>query len=288
MARTIDEAFDTLVGRLTPTGPETTTAASHRTSIEECLKSNFGMTNFFRSGSFGYGTSVSGFSDVDYFAVIPASKLQQNSNTSLEQIRGVLQRRFPTTRVHVNSPAVVVPFGSSLSEQHEIIPAHYLRDVRGYRTYGIPDRSGGWMVGAPDAHAAYLDREHRRLSERAKPLIRLVKSWKYQSKVRIGSFYLEMRIAEYCSQESSIIYRIDMLRALQWLQRSYLSDMRDLTGISEPFSAGSSIDQAVALGLLNTAISHAANALGAETNGRISEAFAQWDQVFNGQFPGYY
>jgi hypothetical protein len=26
------------------------------------------------------------------------------------------------------------------SEQHEIIPAHYLKDVNGYRTFGIPIR----------------------------------------------------------------------------------------------------------------------------------------------------
>ena len=36
------------------------------------------MTNFFRSGSFGYGTSVSAYSDVDYFAVIPSVNLKKD------------------------------------------------------------------------------------------------------------------------------------------------------------------------------------------------------------------
>jgi hypothetical protein len=45
------------------------------------------------------GTSVSGYSDVDYFAVIPAGRLQENSDASLAQIQAVLQRRFPNTRV---------------------------------------------------------------------------------------------------------------------------------------------------------------------------------------------
>jgi hypothetical protein len=79
MATTVDEAFIALTGRLTPTGTETGAAASHRASIEECLRSNFGMTSFFRSGSFGYGTSVSGYSDVDYFAVVPPARPNQNS-----------------------------------------------------------------------------------------------------------------------------------------------------------------------------------------------------------------
>src|SRR6266851_402302 len=102
MAKTVDDAFNELISRLTPTGSETATAASHRGSIEECLRTNFGMTSFFRSGSFGYGTSVSGYSDVDYFAVIPSARLQQNSDASLAQIQIALQRRFPNTRAHVD------------------------------------------------------------------------------------------------------------------------------------------------------------------------------------------
>jgi hypothetical protein len=288
MAKTVDDAFNELIGRLTPSGTESAAATSHRASIEQCLQSNFGLTSFFRSGSFGYGTSVSGYSDIDYFAVVPAARLHQNSDTSLQQLRGILQQRFATTRVRVNSPAVAVPFGTSQSEQHEIIPAHYLRDVRGYRTFGIPNRTAGWMIAAPDAHAAYVNAQQRRLFEKVKPLIRLVKAWKYYSKVPIGSFYLEMRAAEYASNETAIVYRIDMCHVLQWLQRSNLNDMPDPTGISEAFSAGPWLERSAALTALNTAIVMASNALSAETSGHIAEAFAYWDRVFNGKFPGYY
>lgn len=287
MANTVDDAFNELISRQTPTGTETAAAASHRASIEECLRTNFGLTSFFRSGSFGYGTSVSGYSDIDYFAVIPSARLQQNSDTSLAQIQAVLQRRFPSTRVHVNSPAVVVPFGTTPSEQHEIIPAYYLRAVSGYRRFGIPNRAAGWMIGAPDAHAAYVDGQHRRLYEKVKPLIRLVKAWKYYSNVSIRSFYLEMRTAEYTTHESSIVYRIDTRNALQWLQRSNLNDMPDPTAISEAFSARSYSDQLTARAAIDTAIGHANNALTAESSGRIGEAFRQWDRVFNGHFPKY-
>src|SRR5437879_3757109 len=106
MARTTDEAFDQLLSWLTPTTAESTSAASHRTNIEQCLKTHFGMTNFFRSGSFGYGTSVSGYSDVDYFAVFPTANLKQNSNVTLNAVATALRTRFPNTNVRVESPAV--------------------------------------------------------------------------------------------------------------------------------------------------------------------------------------
>ena len=95
-------------------------------------------------------------------------------------------------------------------------------------------------------------------------------------------------LAEYASKETTIIYRIDVRGALQWLQQSALNDMPDPTGLSDPFSAGSYYEKQTALASINTAVGHAVNALAAETNGRIGDAFHYWDKVFNGRFPGYY
>jgi hypothetical protein len=71
MATTVEEGFRIFHQRLTPTATETAAAKSHRATIEACLKNNFEITRFFRTGSFGNGTSVRNFSDVDYFASIP-------------------------------------------------------------------------------------------------------------------------------------------------------------------------------------------------------------------------
>lgn len=75
MAKTVDEGFRIFHGWLTPTVTETATAKNHRASIEGCLKSNFDISRFFRTGSFGNGTSIRGYSDVDYFASIPNKHL---------------------------------------------------------------------------------------------------------------------------------------------------------------------------------------------------------------------
>jgi tRNA nucleotidyltransferase (CCA-adding enzyme) len=83
MPRTIDEGFRDFLKQLTPTGTETQAAKNHRASIESCLKNNFGLKRFVRIGSFGNGTSISGFSDVDYLACLPSEQLSQSSNYSL-------------------------------------------------------------------------------------------------------------------------------------------------------------------------------------------------------------
>jgi hypothetical protein len=76
---TTDEAFRVFLTRLTPSQTETEAAKSRRKSIEDCLTTNFEMMRFFRSGSFGSGTSVRGYSDVDYFASIPKKYLNPSS-----------------------------------------------------------------------------------------------------------------------------------------------------------------------------------------------------------------
>jgi len=127
MPRTIDEGFRDFLTRLTPSSLESVAASSHRASIETRLKNDFGLLRFFRTGSFGNGTSISGFSDVDYFASLPHDQLTQSSNYTLTKVRNALDARFPYTAVRVNCPAVKVPFGTTTSEVTEVVPADFVR-----------------------------------------------------------------------------------------------------------------------------------------------------------------
>lgn len=288
MANTVEEGFNVLLSWLTPSSGETQAAASHRASIEACLKSNFGMTRFFRSGSFGHHTSVSGFSDVDYFAVIPTEKLRADSSSTLQQIRSVLANRFPATGVTVRSPAVVVPFGTSQSERHEITPADYIRATTSqHSVYDIPDRAGGWMKASPSAHNAWVNAANLKLNNRLKPLIRLVKAWNFYRDVGIRSFYLELRTTEYALRESIILYKYDFSGVLRHLRAKSLAGMQDPLGVSGLVFPGSSAISAGALSKIDTAITRASSALEAEKVGNVRGAFEWWNKVFADGFPSY-
>lgn len=287
MPTTVPAAFDMLHTWLVPTASETQTAASHRASIEACLKSNFGMTSFFRSGSFGHGTSIRTVSDVDYMAVIPAGNLADNSSTALENVKAALAKRFPNTSVHIRNPAVVVPFGSGPAERHEITPGYYIEKVDGYNVYGISNRTGGWMRTSPSAHGAWINDINDNLSKKLKPLIRFMKLWNFKRSGRIRSFYLELRTGEYASGENTIVYSIDMLATLRHLRNKGLAQMQDpmkITGYISPCTDTAKQD---ALSRIDTAIGRAEKAREAESDGRISQAFEYWKLVFDGYFPEY-
>ena len=289
MAKTVDEGFREFHGTLTPTRGESQAAKSHRASIETCLKNSFEITRFFRTGSFGNGTSIRGYSDVDYFACIPTKNLKQNSVTTLQEVREVLIDRFQDTDISIRTPAVKVRFGTDASESTEVVPADFIqRDKDGNHIYKIADGDGGWKRSSPDAHNNYVDEVDRKLGDKVKPLVRLLKTWKYYRDVPIQSFYLEMRVAKYASQEEFIAFSWDVRNILKLLWDNQLAALQDPKGISGYISPCSSEAQkSDALSKLKTAFTRSEKAWEAEKAGKINDAFYWWDLVFARRFPSY-
>ncbi|HEY4788137.1 MAG TPA: hypothetical protein VIH57_18915 [Bacteroidales bacterium] len=290
MAKTISEAFNNFHTWLTPNTGETEALKKHRESISSCLKSNYSLTGFFRTGSIGNGTSINGYSDTDYFAVIPTDKLKQNSSSTLTAIKVTLDTRFPSTGVYVDSPAIVCPFGTRASEITEIVPADYIHKSNGYNVYEIPDTNGGWMKASPDAHNEYVRSANSKqgIANKVKPLIRFIKAWKYYRNVPINSFYLELRVTKYALGESCIEYPYDIRALFKYLIDIKLADLQDPMGVSgliSPFI--SETQKQDSLSKLNTALTRATNANDCEQAGKIQDAFYWWNLLYDNNFPSY-
>jgi len=290
MPRTINEGFDDFHDHLKLVASESEAVKNHRVSIEACLKSNFGMNRFFKTGSIGNGTNVNGYSDTDYFAGIPRENLKENSATTLRQVKEALEARFSTTSgIRVDSPAVIIPFGTKTSETTEIIPADYMRTENGVNIYDIPDGSGGWMKSSPKAHNDYVTGINLKLNCKVKPLIRFIKAWKFYNNAPISSFYLEMRTAKFASGETSILYSYDIRNIFRKLVDNDLASMNNPSGIAGSIEAcRSETERTDALSKLNTALNRADKARDAEDANNIKDAFDWWNLIFNYKFPSYY
>jgi hypothetical protein len=250
---------------------------------------NLGLTRFARIGSFGNGTSISGYSDVDYLAVLPSNQVTPSSTYSLTKVRDVLANRFPFTGVRVGCPAIVVPFGTSIAETTEVVPGDYRHTKDGYKVYEIADCSGGWMKASPDAHNNYVRAIDEKLNRKVRPLIRFAKAWKYFRDVPLSSFYLELRIAKYASSEKYIVYDWDLRNIFKMLLDSELSSLQDPMGVSGYIPAASTeIRRRDALSKVETAFIRAEKARAAAGLGDVKVAFEWWDLVFANQFPSYY
>jgi hypothetical protein len=289
MVTTVDGGFRDFLSRLTPLGGESNAAKKHRKSIQDCLSGNFGLHRFFRSGSFGNGTSIRRYSDVDYFASIHSDSVPDSSTWFLTKVRNALDERFPNTGVHVSTPAVVVPFGTDGCETTEVVPAKYVgKTDADHAIYKIADGSGGWMKASPEAHGAYVKAVDSELGGKVRPLVRFLKAWKYFRNVDLCSFYLELRCAKYASGESTIVYSVDVRRVLKLLWDNQLAAMHDPQGVSGyVYACSTDAKKEAALSKLETALYRANKAWEAESDEDIEEAFRQWNLVFNAKFPAY-
>lgn len=289
MPRSIEQGFNDFLTNIKATAAETSATVSHRASIKACLESNFGLKRFTRIGSFGNGTNISAYSDVDYLACLPTTSLKQSSDSSLRLVKDALATRFPNTGVMVRCPTVVCPFGEYKSQHTEIVVADYVKEVSGYKVYEIADGSDGWMQICPDAHNAYVDAVDKKHGGKVKPLIRFIKAWKFYRDVPIKSFYLEMRVAKYADGESSIVYDIDVKNILTMLRDNELAALQDPMGIDGYiYPCKTAAFKQDALSKLNTAATRAEKARIATTNGDIKEAFDWWKLLYNDKFPNYY
>ncbi|MCW2539793.1 MAG: hypothetical protein JWN95_1518 [Frankiales bacterium] len=242
----------------------------------------------FESGSFRHGTGVSGKSDVDYFVSLKSAKPIWSSSI-LSAVRDALKERYPTTYIHSSSPAVVLEFGGGY-ERVEIIPAYFKDSVAGVSRYEIPGVVTQWVESAPGAHLKYVnDCNAIPTSGGAKSLARLAKAWKYYRDVPISSFYLEMRAANYMAKQSTLNYALDVYYFLRSLEIAGLAPMNDPTGSTGRINPCSSdANLLAAKSRLATAVGRASRAKEAYMRDDIAAAFAEWNLLFNGQFPNYY
>lgn len=290
MGRTLEQGFDTLLGRLIPLTSEHNTAARHRGSVKSCLEKNFDCYNFFETGSFGNGTGVRHFSDTDYFAVCKTAKLNQASSVTLRKVKESLQNTFSrTSGIEVKTPAVRIPFGKYKSENLEVTPCDYqgLIDtpVGKKAVYDIADYDGTWMKSSPQAHNSYVKKHNDRVNGKLKPLIQLVKAWKFYNNVPIKSFYLELRVTKYAEGESSIIYDIDLRNVMKLLYDNDLASIRDPMGISGLISACSTdVKKQDALSRVSTGYTRAEKAY-QKRNEDLDDCFYWWNMFYNNGFP---
>ena len=141
------------------------------------------------------------------------------------------------------------------------------------------------MRSSPGAHNAYVQKHDERLGGKLKPLIRLVKAWKFYNNVPIRSFYLELRVTKYAEGEATIIYDIDLKRIMKMLDDNQLASIRDPMGISGLIEACSTdVKRRDALSKLSTGLGRAEKAVD-RRDGDLDKCFYWWNMFFDGRFP---
>jgi len=152
--------------------------------------------------------------------------------------------------------------------------------------YWIAGRGDEWVLSAPGAHLAYVNRQNDRLGKKVKPLVRLVKAWKHNVGAPVSSFYLEMRTAEYAAKETVIVYDVDLVRVMNVIVDADARDMNDPAHIVGRIPACASDEKRRrTMGMLSTAISELRAADAAKAVGDRHAYWLAMRSVFGSSYP---
>lgn len=285
--RTVAEGFAEFSDKLTPKYALPDSAAVLLQKIERCLEQDFDLIFLAPYGSRGHGTHVAGHSAVDSFAVMPKSRLFEDSAKSLAELRDGLAKTLPESYVTDGRPVIAVPFGERLSQRHHVVPAFQAGEKNGHDIFGVPAPRGRWIEICPGGHSVWINEIDDSLNKNLRPFIRVIKAWSYYNGDVIWPYYLELCAADFLQKDATVVYAHDLAKFFSYMVKRGLAPFHDTAGCVEPVYGTSIAGKQRAMIMLRSANQMAKRARDCEKRDNIVEAYYWWRKIFNWRFPAY-
>jgi hypothetical protein len=289
--------FQSLVAAVQLTSDQVSDAAGKHQRVRRALNSWYydlesSTANSLLVGSYGKDTEIRPPSDVDILFELPSSVYERISRRTgnvqshlLQEVKGVLERTFPTTTMRGDGQVVRVPFASYAVE---VLPTFRLTDGK----YWYPDTNEGgkWKTTDPTAEKASLRQSNERTGGKATHLIKLAKAWRSTRGVRIKSFLLELMAVGFLDSWnynrtsdgtlSSYLYYDYMMRDFFRYMVSKAKAFFWVPGTNDLVYAG---DEWLAQARFAFNTAERATAFG--SNDKYDQAKAEWRNVFGTYLP---
>ncbi|MGE7216610.1 SMODS domain-containing nucleotidyltransferase [Priestia koreensis] len=150
-------------------------------------------------GSYGRGTCIDGFSDIDILAILPPSLYTNYNNYSyngqsalIQRLKLVINNVYPTTIKKGDGQVVVVSFSDGV--EFEIVPA-----FRYGEKFIYPDshQGGTWKQCDPISEIKELNNTNKFYNGKIKILSRLTRAWRTVNDVEISGILIDTLAYKY-------------------------------------------------------------------------------------------
>ncbi|HIE30147.1 TPA: nucleotidyltransferase [Candidatus Poribacteria bacterium] len=178
-------------------------------------------------GSYGRGTAIRGFSDLDMIFCLPYDYYQKYDNyqyngqsAMLQDVKKSLQKTYPTTDIGADGQVVVIHFTDGIS--FEIVPAFLNED--GSYTYPDANSGGRWRVTNPKPEIGAISSMDLECNGNLKWLCRMTRSWKNVWGAPMGGLLIDTLayrfIKDWEYKEKSFLY-------YDWMSRDFFKYLAD-------------------------------------------------------------
>lgn len=284
--------FDRFVANLAPTEAQVTDAIIKLDEVAQTLHREYYDSEFDGStrrliGSYEKGTAVRPPRDVDILFVLPNTEYVRykgyegnGPSQLLQEVKGVLQQRYPTTdSMRGDGHVVVVNFTGGHCV--EVLPAWETINGR----YLVPDThdGGSWVLVDQVAEIDNVQTSDARSHGTTRRLIKMLKSWQRECDVPVSSLTLELRSVGFLAT------RPDLHVSSSGYPTLVVDFFADLVTRGGQFALVPGTTDRCDFGRAwvskaETALARATRAREFEDRGDEASATAIWKQMFGGQF----
>ncbi|MFC0417727.1 nucleotidyltransferase domain-containing protein [Cytobacillus solani] len=144
-------------------------------------------------GSYGRGTAIKGFSDVDIIVKLPIHEYQRFTNYSqngqsalLQDVKRALDSTYSRTLKKGDGQVVVVEFSDGI--KFEIVPSFV---IDGKITYPDSNKNGAWKQCDPVKEIEAINLVNKATDGWIKDICRLTRAWKEANQVEISGILID-------------------------------------------------------------------------------------------------
>lgn len=224
----VTERFRRFHAALQPTTAEVDDATAKQIGVRQSLqRAYWGPTTDnppgFLVGSWGKRTMVRPSNDIDLFMPLPTEEYHRieayagnKQSALLQEVKSSLGDTYWQTDMRGDGQVVVVNFNTI---KVEIVPVFRWDDAGAWL---MPDTNGGgrWRMVYPNAEGATLDNADMVANRNCRPLIQIVKAWKYHCNVPIKSFHVEQLVRDFIT---TYAFRDKDYFYYDWFVRDFLA-----------------------------------------------------------------
>jgi len=195
MALTVGQAFNEFQKTCEPRPISDDDVASKQLYLRKTMSNKINLIEDFLIGSYIKNTQIKPRTDIDIFVVLNSSYWNDQEIDTPKKIFRLLLRNlrktYPSSKIRSDGQAITIQQSGGF--KLDVIPAY----VAASNTYMIPNQKGQtWISCNPKIHIKYLTDWNQALSEKLKPLIKMVKCWVKTHEVPVKSFHIELLVVE--------------------------------------------------------------------------------------------
>jgi len=196
----IGNDFDIFCANLTVSQNDRAVISSRYKAITKCLNAKFygtiSDTDHSRYyGSYGRGTAICGFSDLDITYSLPVDLYPGDSDSHtnvqsvlLQKIRAVLLGTYPNTDIAADGQVVVVRFSDN--KVFDVLPV-FDPSGKGIMLYPDASNGGSWKATNPVAEQDAIAKMDKECNSNLKQLCRMTRAWRVYCNVPIKGLLID-------------------------------------------------------------------------------------------------